>query len=203
MPFEGGFQGRTNKLVDGCYSFWLGSIFPIIYTTLNSSCRFILICSLLIEIYKPDLHENDLTVLLDSGDTIQIKEHLFQHEALQEYILICCQHPAGGLLDKPEKWIIILDFLITLTYAFNGEFINFFIDHGIYITHVILLVVSQLLNILQVEIHRQLAVQKICWWGKLNFYIIVWIDKYIKTYINFILLSDTCNFLAENVASVI
>lgn len=27
---EGGFQGRTNKLVDGCYSFWQGAIFPII-----------------------------------------------------------------------------------------------------------------------------------------------------------------------------
>ena len=24
MPLEGGFQGRTNKLVDGCYSFWQG-----------------------------------------------------------------------------------------------------------------------------------------------------------------------------------
>ncbi|KAI8909080.1 farnesyltransferase, CAAX box, beta-like protein [Gorgonomyces haynaldii] len=24
MQFEGGFQGRTNKLVDGCYSFWQG-----------------------------------------------------------------------------------------------------------------------------------------------------------------------------------
>uniref|UniRef100_A0A7C9A332 Prenyltransferase alpha-alpha toroid domain-containing protein n=1 Tax=Opuntia streptacantha TaxID=393608 RepID=A0A7C9A332_OPUST len=27
---EGGFQGRTNKLVDGCYSFWQGGIFPLI-----------------------------------------------------------------------------------------------------------------------------------------------------------------------------
>lgn len=27
---EGGFQGRTNKLVDGCYSFWQGAIFPIV-----------------------------------------------------------------------------------------------------------------------------------------------------------------------------
>jgi Prenyltransferase and squalene oxidase repeat len=24
MRLEGGFQGRTNKLVDGCYSFWQG-----------------------------------------------------------------------------------------------------------------------------------------------------------------------------------
>ncbi|KAI0220903.1 CAAX farnesyltransferase (FTase) subunit beta, partial [Massospora cicadina] len=27
---EGGFQGRTNKLVDGCYSFWVGAVFPIL-----------------------------------------------------------------------------------------------------------------------------------------------------------------------------
>lgn len=29
MKFEGGFQGRTNKLVDGCYSFWCAAILPI------------------------------------------------------------------------------------------------------------------------------------------------------------------------------
>eukprot|EP00730_Choanoeca_flexa_P006897 TRINITY_DN12245_c12_g1_i7.p1 TRINITY_DN12245_c12_g1~~TRINITY_DN12245_c12_g1_i7.p1 ORF type:complete len:123 (+),score=10.55 TRINITY_DN12245_c12_g1_i7:165-533(+) len=28
MQFEGGFQGRTNKLVDGCYSFWVGLTVP-------------------------------------------------------------------------------------------------------------------------------------------------------------------------------
>lgn len=27
---EGGFMGRTNKLVDGCYSLWQGGIFPIL-----------------------------------------------------------------------------------------------------------------------------------------------------------------------------
>ncbi|KAK3183554.1 hypothetical protein Dsin_030840 [Dipteronia sinensis] len=27
---EGGFQGRTNKLVDGCYSFWQGGIFALL-----------------------------------------------------------------------------------------------------------------------------------------------------------------------------
>lgn len=34
MSFEGGFQGRTNKLVDGCYSFWQGAAFPILYSLL-------------------------------------------------------------------------------------------------------------------------------------------------------------------------
>lgn len=27
---EGGFNGRTNKLVDGCYSFWQGSVMPVL-----------------------------------------------------------------------------------------------------------------------------------------------------------------------------
>ena len=27
---EGGFNGRTNKLVDGCYSFWQGGIFQVL-----------------------------------------------------------------------------------------------------------------------------------------------------------------------------
>lgn len=31
------------------------------------------------------------------------KGHLFDERALQEYILICCQHPQGGLIDKPGK----------------------------------------------------------------------------------------------------
>ncbi|XP_076268992.1 farnesyl transferase beta subunit isoform X2 [Rhynchophorus ferrugineus] len=34
MGLEGGFQGRTNKLVDSCYSFWQGGAFPLLYTLL-------------------------------------------------------------------------------------------------------------------------------------------------------------------------
>jgi len=30
MKFEGGFQGRTNKLVDGCYSHWVGGCWAIV-----------------------------------------------------------------------------------------------------------------------------------------------------------------------------
>ena len=34
MRCEGGFQGRTNKLVDGCYSFWQGGMFPLLHNML-------------------------------------------------------------------------------------------------------------------------------------------------------------------------
>ena len=36
MRYEGGFQGRTNKLVDGCYSFWQAGAFPLIHKILMS-----------------------------------------------------------------------------------------------------------------------------------------------------------------------
>lgn len=39
MPYEGGFQGRTNKLVDGCYSFWQAAVFPIISGLLESEVK--------------------------------------------------------------------------------------------------------------------------------------------------------------------
>lgn len=75
MRLEGGFQGRTNKLVDGCYSFWQGAAFPLIHAVLSSE-----------------------------GKLPNSNYWIFDQEALQEYILICCQHPWGGLLDKPEKY---------------------------------------------------------------------------------------------------
>lgn len=74
MRLEGGFQGRTNKLVDACYSFWQGGAFPLIQV-----------------------------ILMNEGKIFNSKHWLFHQEALQEYILLCCQHASGGLIDKLEK----------------------------------------------------------------------------------------------------
>lgn len=72
---EGGFTGRTNKLVDGCYSHWVGG------------------CWALLE-----------AALLGSRKTASLpKERLWDREALARYILCCCQGPDGGLRDKPGK----------------------------------------------------------------------------------------------------
>ncbi|XP_067681772.1 protein farnesyltransferase subunit beta-like [Haliotis asinina] len=75
MRYEGGFQGRTNKLVDGCYSFWQGGNFPLLHMVLCSQ----------------------------DDQALSAHRWMFHQEALQEYILICCQHPGGGLIDKPGK----------------------------------------------------------------------------------------------------
>ncbi|KAJ1959455.1 CAAX farnesyltransferase (FTase) subunit beta [Dipsacomyces acuminosporus] len=37
LAFEGGFNGRTNKLVDGCYSYWMGGAFPLLQKALQRS----------------------------------------------------------------------------------------------------------------------------------------------------------------------
>lgn len=76
MQFEGGFQGRTNKLVDGCYSFWQGALIPIVQALITKD--------------EPETRAF-------------MKKPFFHREALQEYILICCQRPSGGLIDKPGK----------------------------------------------------------------------------------------------------
>lgn len=75
MKLEGGFQGRTNKLVDSCYSFWVGGIFPLLY-----------------------FHFQKCGVKSLAEDNWH-----FDQSALQEYVLCCCQHPFGGLVDKPGK----------------------------------------------------------------------------------------------------
>lgn len=75
MKYEGGFQGRTNKLVDGCYSFWQGGAFPLIHL-----------------------------ILCQNGDSaVSATNWMFDQQALQEYLLICCQHSLGGLIDKPGR----------------------------------------------------------------------------------------------------
>ncbi|XP_054154069.1 protein farnesyltransferase subunit beta-like [Oppia nitens] len=73
--YEGGFAGRTNKLVDGCYSFWEAAILPIVHIYLAQK--------------YPSL--------------MPVDKWLFNQQALQEYILCCCQEKNGGLIDKPGK----------------------------------------------------------------------------------------------------
>ncbi|KAF0023715.1 hypothetical protein F2P81_024345 [Scophthalmus maximus] len=75
MRFEGGFQGRCNKLVDGCYSFWQAGLLPLLHRAL----------------FK------------EGESELSRQRWMFEQRALQEYILLCCQNPTGGLLDKPGK----------------------------------------------------------------------------------------------------
>ncbi|GAV74630.1 Prenyltrans domain-containing protein/Prenyltrans_2 domain-containing protein [Cephalotus follicularis] len=129
---EGGFQGRTNKLVDGCYSFWQGGIFALLQ-------RLDFAKPLVLSYAGEGYHDSDSSQTTEASDISEeeeslnltlshvtchskqrgpqnfndvgysfIKGHveigpLFQSMALQQYILLCSQEQQGGLRDKPGK----------------------------------------------------------------------------------------------------
>lgn len=108
----GGFKGRTNKLVDGCYSWWVGGAFALLEALGLSP-----------NIPAPEsAHEDETATPAENGwnDTdgashaaanapfrvpMTILDSFFNRPALQEYILLAGQHPAGGLRDKPPKYV--------------------------------------------------------------------------------------------------
>ena len=99
---EGGFSGRTNKLVDGCYSTWVGGCWALVEGALNG----------------PQKGEPDDEIDTEEGQDEEEKSSkeaektekgrgivgsLWSRDGLVKYILGCCQAPGGGLRDKPEK----------------------------------------------------------------------------------------------------
>ncbi|CAF4879960.1 unnamed protein product, partial [Rotaria sp. Silwood1] len=105
MIFEGGFQGRTNKLVDGCYSFWVGTLLPLIQAVQR----------------KKLIHDNQDVV-------IKNHEQLFDTIAAQEYVLLCCQEDqTGGFTDRPKVNSRGSDFYHTC-YCLSG--LSLFQDDG-------------------------------------------------------------------------
>jgi len=72
---EGSFSGRTNKLVDACYSHWVGGCWSLLEAALTGPGS-------------------------SSQDTVRITS-LWNREALVRYTLCCSQAKTGGLRDKP------------------------------------------------------------------------------------------------------
>ncbi|WRT69034.1 uncharacterized protein IL334_006017 [Kwoniella shivajii] len=106
----GGFRGRSNKLVDGCYSWWVGGTIPI--------------CEELVKRQKKSRSDSrsqgnksriQAVVESEEGEQTEKEEDwideipsppLFNRVALQEFTLIAAQQEAGGsggLRDKPGK----------------------------------------------------------------------------------------------------
>lgn len=82
---EGGFSGRTNKLVDGCYSHWVGACWPLIEACIEGS--------------------SSLAPVLEKDDSPGPNSRdLYDREGLIRYILSCGQDQTsrGGMRDKPS-----------------------------------------------------------------------------------------------------
>jgi len=92
----GGFRGRTNKLVDGCYSWWVGGCFDLL-AALGVPTNMIV----------PDGDEADTGKEAESGgdeaDWEDSEDVIYDAAGLQSYILRVAQSESGGLRDKPKK----------------------------------------------------------------------------------------------------
>ena len=127
---EGGFNGRTNKLVDGCYSFWQGGMLCILQEHAADLFR-----QFPRDVPRkpfraggeggaegggaaggggppgaadPRLLSSAHFLFPPEGDAARVASRglawpLFNASALQAWILLCSQGPRGGLRDKPGK----------------------------------------------------------------------------------------------------
>lgn len=46
---------------------------------------------------------NNISMIFFADNKEFLEKVLFNQGALQEYIIVCCQSPEGGLIDKPGK----------------------------------------------------------------------------------------------------
>ncbi|KAK3165378.1 hypothetical protein QOZ80_1AG0032420 [Eleusine coracana subsp. coracana] len=113
---ECGFQGQTNKLVDGCYSFWQGAAIALTQKLMAVVNEQLESCS------SKGLLGKDVCNISSSGQPSEKScsvnyakfgfdfmtrsnqiGPLFHNIALQQYILLCAQVLERGLRDKPGK----------------------------------------------------------------------------------------------------
>lgn len=139
MTNEGGFCGRSNKLVDSCYSYWQGSVFPLLHPFLkdSSQCFSFTSTSSSSETSEEELesqHKQSPSNCHNTRSSARLKNNLnnqkkqralidkhldnwiFDCGALQDYVLNHCQAETGLLTDKPE---VPPDFYHTC-YALSG-----------------------------------------------------------------------------------
>jgi prenyltransferase beta subunit len=92
MTMEGGFSGRSNKLVDGCYSFWQGGALAIVSALLlqNGADK------------STEETTNDPWLTKVDDTSSGPNSLLFDQAMLERYILLCAQDVHGGLRDKPS-----------------------------------------------------------------------------------------------------
>ncbi|KNE61544.1 hypothetical protein AMAG_06363 [Allomyces macrogynus ATCC 38327] len=158
MPLEGGFQGRENKLVDGCYSLWVGGVPNVLVATEWGRQNMQ---------HEVETEDEVVSTAAAHGGPAD----MFDREALQEYILLCCQAQSGGLLDKPDKFpdpyhtAYVLSGLSAAQHYFTFEDSEFVVADRTCVVGP----VDNLLNSAH-PIHniRMAAVEHMCAWSRAN-----------------------------------
>ncbi|KZS95144.1 terpenoid cyclases/Protein prenyltransferase [Sistotremastrum niveocremeum HHB9708] len=103
-PLElGAFRGRTNKLVDGCYSWWVGGCFGVLEGLGIDGANFSHYSHSKAHASGGQGGQGEGEGKSEEDEWADDDDALFNKRALQEYILYAAQAPTGGLRDKPPK----------------------------------------------------------------------------------------------------
>eukprot|EP01084_Bolivina_argentea_P009041 16928_1 len=110
---EGGFQGRTNKLVDGCYTFWVGGTIVLLEHALQGSVwletrrngRNLAIRPVSGGGGTPDDRQVGKAEVMERDGSLSVEPNSgylsCNASNAQRYVLLCSQNQDGGLRDKP------------------------------------------------------------------------------------------------------
>ncbi|KAJ0260566.1 PFTB repeat-containing protein [Hirschfeldia incana] len=93
---EMGFHGRTNKLVDGCYTFWQAApcvLLQRFYSAHEEHAR---------DEDDPE-HSDDDDSDEEGNEDFRRVQPVFDSLNLQRYVILCSMVPEGGFRDKPGK----------------------------------------------------------------------------------------------------
>lgn len=93
LEADGGFCGRSNKLVDSCYSYWQGAVFPLLHSYLHQLQDK--------DNGKPGQSRTRSHAKKCENPDELLDNWVYDCAALQEYILNKCQVKGGLLRDKP------------------------------------------------------------------------------------------------------
>lgn len=111
---EGGFQGRTNKLVDSCYSFWQSAAFALVDLARGADPDEDLCWTEVRALLTAHNGQSNAVEAADGDDDVEVETAVSaavstggalscNQLALQRYLLHCSQQLDGGLRDKPGK----------------------------------------------------------------------------------------------------
>jgi protein farnesyltransferase subunit beta len=111
----GGFRGRSNKLVDGCYSWWVGGGIPVLEELARREGEKTM-AKKPSDAARIEVEGEDEGEWVDESESRRVAAMplltspaappLFNRVALQEFVLLAAQREAGGsggLRDKPGK----------------------------------------------------------------------------------------------------
>jgi prenyltransferase beta subunit len=100
MQLEGGFQGRPNKLVDGCSSFWVGGLFPLLEAIMTRNQYQ----------FEKDVNQRNFEVTQYIGTCLLILAEILFKKYINDFFFDLINYSAQSLFDRGKFYDVFILF---------------------------------------------------------------------------------------------